>query len=256
MEDPAQDRTMAERILAQILELWVRPALAARHEDVGRAVGQAIVILPPDAAPIVQLDNEAQWVAKVRSTRAIAKGDPVTDEDFSEVVAIRPAGIDPNAGWIGFASMGLHGVVVAFDFRRNRQRAAELLSRAQEFDHVAKLAFADGKHGPAFENAFAAAELCVVAELSLMPHSSTRSHRERVERWRSWSALGNVPSTHAEALARLAQTRAAARYGEGSIAGAEAEAEELLLIVHEMIRHAAQVIGAEIDARSPEPGDT
>jgi hypothetical protein len=237
---------MAERMLAQILGLWVRPALAARGEDVGRAVGQAIVILPPDAAPIVRLDNEAQWVARVRSTRTIAKGEPITDEDFSEVVAIRPVGIDPNAGWIGFASMGTHGVVVAFDFRLNRQRAADLLGRAQEFEHVAKLAFAEAKHGPAFENAFAAAELCVVAELSLMPDRPTRSHRERVGRWRSWSALGNVPSTHADALARLAQMRGPARYGEGTIAGAEAEAGRLLVTVAEMIRHAADMVGAEI----------
>jgi HEPN domain-containing protein len=238
---------MAERVLAQILELWVRPALAARGDDVERAVGKALVILPPNGAPVVQLDDEASWIAEVRATRAIAKGEPITDEDFSEVVALRPTGIDPDAGWIGFASLGRHGVVVAFDFRRNRRRAAALLERAKEFADVAKLGHAAGLRGPVLENAFAAAELCVVAELSLMPDRPTRSHRERVERWRSWSALGNVPSTHAEALAMLVHARAGARYGEHPLDEDESGAAELLATVDEMVSHAARMVGLDID---------
>ena len=254
MTTPGLDQhAIGERLLAQILELWVRPALAARGEPTDRAVSKALVMFQPSGAPVVQIDDEARLIASMRAARPIAVGEALSEDDVTGVAGLRPEAVDSDAGWMAFAWFGRHGCVVAFDLRRNRARASAQLRRASEFGEVARDALASSRLGPALENAFAAAELCVVAELSLIADPPTRSHRERVERWRSWSALGNAPTAHADALATLVQMRGAARYGEAPLESELQAVTTLVGTVDEMLEHARSRVEADLAGLPSEP---
>jgi hypothetical protein len=127
-----------------------------------------------------------------------------------------------------------------------------VLHRASDFAEIAHAALASGRLGPALENAFAAAELSVVAELLLIADAPTRSHRDRLERWRAWATLGNAPTEHAEALATLAQMRAAARYGEAPLASDHRIVATLVGTMDDMLEHARSRVDADIaDTRVP-----
>ena len=78
------------------------------------------------------LQDEVSLIASVRATRAIAEGEPVTLQDFDDLRDLQPAEIDPNAGWVCFARIGGRSYV-AFDFRRNREKARRKLERVEEF---------------------------------------------------------------------------------------------------------------------------
>lgn len=161
--DPASD--IGVRLMTQILDLWVRPELVRRGRPDGPIPPRALVVFTPGQPVRIAFDEECGgWIAEVRATGPIAVGQPITRADFSAVEGLRPAGIDPNAGWIGFVSLGAE-IFVGFDFRRNRARAGAFLARAAEFRSAAAWSLGQGHLGPCLESAYAAAELAVTAHL-------------------------------------------------------------------------------------------
>jgi hypothetical protein len=144
--------------------LWILPHIESSNLDVSRdQIAQAVVILHPNGAPEVLLNDQAELVAKAKVRGAVAAGEPVTTENVEQLSALRPAKVPPAAGWIAFALLPGSGIMVAFDFRYNRDRATELLNRAQEFLATGREALASGRIGPSVETALAAGELSDVS---------------------------------------------------------------------------------------------
>jgi HEPN domain-containing protein len=204
-------------LLDQVFRLWVEPSIAERGVELTRSeVVKALVVMAPTEAPAVYLNDEAGLIAHVRAARAVAAGQEVTLDDISSIEGLVPSDIDPNAAWIALAKIG-DEIVVAFDFRRNRQTATSLVLRATEFAAAAEGSLEKGHLGPAIENGFAAAELAVKAEMFLIDDNPTQVHHERVAWWSEWEKLGNAPPGSAEILQRLYDERAASRYGDADI---------------------------------------
>lgn len=134
VSESEQPALRAEPLIDQIFALWIVPHIEASGHDMARdQVVQALVVLHPDSAPEVLLNDQARLLATVQVRGAVASGEPVTAENVEHVSGLRPAEIRPDAGWIAFAFLPGGGVIVAFDFRYNRDRATELLVRAAEF---------------------------------------------------------------------------------------------------------------------------
>src|SRR6266508_4364712 len=201
---------MTQLLLEQIFQLWLRPELEARGLDKQpEEVIRALVIFTPGQKPKVLIDAEAEMVVRGRTTRPIEAGEPVTEADLEAIEGLVPHDIDPDAGWIGFI-LFKNVYTIAFDFRRNKARAARRIERATEFLATARLAL--------------------------------DSHQERRRWFAGWTKLGNAPSDHGRALADLAGYRASARYADGSLRVRDVHLARLADQVADMIAHAEKEI--------------
>lgn len=235
---PALPPEGAASLLDQMFRLWIEPLIEERQLGLTRAdVTKALVILPPSDALKVQINDEVQLIAQVEVTRSIEAGEAVTLGDVQSVAGLQPVEVDPNAGWIAFAKIG-NEVIIAFDFRRNRQTASLLVERAHEFVATARASLEKGHLGPAIENGFAAMELAVKAEMYLIDDSPTTVHRERVAFWTDWVKLGNAPTQSDSVLSRLYEERPGSRYGDRPITMTEEEVGGALDQVQSVIEHA------------------
>jgi len=233
---------MTQLLLEQIFQLWLRPELEARGLDKQpEEVIRALVIFTPGQKPKVLIDAEAEMVVRGRTTRPIEAGEPVTEADLEAIEGLVPHDIDPDAGWIGFI-LFKNVYTIAFDFRRNKARAARRIQRATEFLATARLALDNHLKGPAVENLYAAAELVVVAQMGTLDDKPPNSHQERRRWFAGWTKLGNAPSDHGRALADLAGYRASARYADGSLRVRDVHLARLADQVADMIAHAEKEI--------------
>ena len=226
----------------QMLDLWIRPELERRGQPgTEHNIRQALVQLIPGRQPRIELDEEAEFIAQVEAARPIEKGDPVTTADITRIHSIAPGSLDPNAGWIGFTTVGDQRWLM-FDFRRNRETARVELRRAKEFLAIARLSL--GSSIPvALENAFAAAELAVTAEMHLMHDRPTKVHPEKRRWYKQWSELGNAPEAGSRALAELGKHRSRARYATGPVQIDAQRVAELVEAVEDLVDHVEQAVG-------------
>lgn len=163
----------------------------------------------------------------------------MTLADFDSIEDLAPVEVDPNAGWIALAKVG-DEVVIAFDFRRNRQTAMLLVERADEFEDSARTSLAKRHLGPAIENGFAAMELAVKAEMFLMEDAPSTVHQKRVTWWSKWVALGNAPKESDAILERLYRERDASRHGDRPISMSADDVAIALDHVRAVIEYARQ----------------
>jgi len=225
----------APALIDQIFKLWILPELEQRDSKLGKdEIRAALVVMSPCTGVSVHINQEATLFVDIRSTRTISDGEAVTTSDVTEILGLRPADLDPDAGWVAFADVG-DVRLVAFDFRRNRKRAGRLITLADQYLKTATDALDSRRPGPAIENAFAAAELGVTAQLLLIDDAPTRRHPEK-RRWlKQWSKLGNVPEEHSRALAVLASLRRHARYGESQLRQDEGTIRDLIAEVQNLV---------------------
>jgi hypothetical protein len=233
---------MGGPLLEQIMELWLRPELERRGLDTRpEDVGRALVILKPGEEPEVLIDAEAAMIVRGKPTRPIAKGERVTEADLESIEALLPHDIDPDAGWIGFARFkGTY--TIAFDFRRNKAKAQRIVDLASDYLAAAQLAAQDGRKGPAVDNLHSAAELTVVAQMSLMYDKPPGGHGKRQYWFESWVEHGNAPSDHGRALRDLVKCRPPARYAGKPLRLTDAELGWLISQVSDMVEHARKTI--------------
>lgn len=231
-----------DALLEQIFDLWVEPELHQRGIELPREqILKALVVMEPGSRPVRTLVNdEADLIGTVRATRALEAGDAVTTADFDEVRHVRPAEVDPDAGWVCFVRLGTE-VYISFDLRRNRREAERLLDRGDEFAAAARDALEAGRRAVAVDNAFAAAELAVSAQMLVFGSDERpkkgrppRPHDERIKWFKGWTKLGNAPTEQGIALADLARFRGAARYGK-AVPIRPAYLSHLVEVVDEML---------------------
>lgn len=239
------DENFGDVLLEQMFELWIEPELARRGQPVDRSQIRKVLIEmdPSRPRPVVTLNDEVEIVAKVRTTRDIQAGEPMTEADFDQVHSLRPSKIGENSGWVCFAVIGSQPMV-AFDFRYNRGHVARLLTRAREFLDAAHQA-TTAAPAVACDTAFSAAELSVQAQMMSM-QQLTKSHWQREDWLAAWTEDNNSPASHLDALQQLHEYRAAARYADQNLELPEGRLEELLLVTAEMIDQAeARCLQAE-----------
>jgi hypothetical protein len=177
--------------------------MAARGLALGRAdVARALVIFPPREAPRVYINDEAELVGRFRVSRQLDEGDLVMAEDVTQWDGLEPRDVHQDSAWTAFARIG-NEITVAFDARRNRGRAMSLVRSATEFLDTAVDCRESQRLGPAIENAFAAAELLVKAQMFLIEDDPTQNHCKRADWWTNWVQLGNAPDGSDQVLEQL-----------------------------------------------------
>ncbi len=227
--------------------VWIMPSLVARGLTLERSeISQALILLIPSMPPTVHINSEAELVAVfAAATRDISPGEPITGDDVTELVGIRPREDPGDSGWLAFATVGSE-IIVGWDGRRNRKSASRLVDRAREFLACAIDSVSNGRLAPAVECAFAAAELGVKADMFLMFDRPTTKHWERANWWSEWERLGNAPDGTASTLSRLYSERPSARYAESQVNVDPAEMSSLLESVSVLIEHVAERIAVEL----------
>lgn len=254
----AGDSEFASRVTDQMFDLFIFPEFQRRGLPPDRAsVRKALITLAPGAGASVDLNEEADLAFRADSTRAISAGQAMTtaDIDPASVAGLRPVTIDPDAGWVALADFPGLGVVVAFDFTRNRGTARRLLDKAADFHSQGEDALSAGRISPSLDLAFSAAELSVTAMMSLLPNEPTRGrnkHGRRTAWFSQWTRLGNSPREFHQLLGRLAELRPRARYGDADPLTAE-ETGPLLADVRDLIDHALRRVGEPLPELPPMP---
>lgn len=243
----------AANLQEQIFSLWVEPELERRGLPVDRStVHKALVTFSPEQGqvPVVAINDEAELVGSIRTTRAIQAGEPVTEDDVAEIEGIEPANIDPNSGWIAYAVISGQGFI-QFDLRYNKERASQVLILANEYVTAAE-ACRELAPRPAVDNLYSAAELSVQAQM-FGTSSTTKQHWKRAKWLDGWAELKNVPADHPTILDKLHKERAAARYGDGQLSLTSEGLLAMIPQVREMISFAAQRTGAADKVNIPQP---
>lgn len=236
------DDTFGENLVETMFATWVDAELKRRGGELAREdVAKAVIELPPfGATPIVRLNDEVSLQAKAIASAPIKKGEAVTAENISGLESFWPIDVHADSGWFAYVVVGNSGYL-AFDFRYNKQRSAELLSLADDYLETVEIAY-DRVLRPAVDNLLSAAELTVQAQM-LSQSQETRIHNVR-DRWlRDNERLGNAPEGFYATLQRLRKGRAAARYGDGALAITAKEMPGLVTLVRTMIDHAAGRVG-------------
>lgn len=229
----------ADRLFEDVFSLWIDPELASRGLAGRReTVRHAVVIFPVGQQPIVRLNNEVGLVATARAAGPIEAGQAVMRSDITAILDMVPENVDPDAAWVAYAAIG-DEVIISFDFRYNRARAQSVLPRAREFAALAELALKQGHLAVAVENAYAAAELAVTAQMRLVALQPRHDHTLKRRWFANWTRLGNSPAEHGRTLARLAAAHHSARYADGALRMRRAQVTTALGAVREMVDYVA-----------------
>ncbi|AYF32285.1 hypothetical protein CSH63_33565 [Micromonospora tulbaghiae] len=226
----------ARNVVNSIFDVFVDPELSRRGLTLERdEITKVVVEIDPSRKhPRVWINDQAQVSVQVRASK-VEEGQPVTEADIQEVLAVLPPDVGPNSGYVCLATIGGKRYVT-FDFRYNREQVAGLLRRAEEFLFVAR-GCSETTPAVACDVAYSAAELTVQANM-LLQQERTKNHSYRQEWLDQWVAHANAPSSHAETLRALHGARSAARYADGNLDISDEELNRLLGTVDEMINYA------------------
>lgn len=240
--DATPNGTLGENIVESMFATWIDSELVRRGDGLTRAdVGMAVVELPPfGEPPIVRLNDEVSIQARAFASAPIAKGEPVTADNISSLESFWPADVHADSGWLAYVVVGMSGYV-AFDFRYNKQRNAELLGLADDYLATVEATYERALR-PAIDNLLSAAELTIQAQM-LGQSEQTTFHNVRDKWLRENERLGNAPDGFFAILKRLRKERAAARYGDGVLSISQGEMPDLIASVQAMIEHAASRTG-------------
>jgi hypothetical protein len=232
-----------DRTLQQAFELWVMPEVE-RRQSAGQLppnfqLWSAQVVFEVDAPLKVRLNNEVQAVMKVRVTRAVAKGEAVGMNDFSEIESIELTDNDPNAGHITIiAHQGVW--YITWDTRYNAERIATTIATAKEFIGSSQdnLKASPPRLRSFTENLFSAVELLAKAVLLELPDTkilNSKTHGLIKSGFNQWSNLGNTEPDFADLLNELERMRAPARYSLKTWELPVEKAQSLLVRAEQML---------------------
>ncbi|MFG6501958.1 hypothetical protein [Microbacterium sp. P05] len=238
--EPAHN--LGENLVETMFATWVDDDLEQRGDRLVREdVFRAVIELPPfGAPPIVRINDEVSLQARAIASTPIKKGESVTAENISGLESFWPVDVHANSGWFAYLVIGTKAYI-AFDFRYNKQRNAELLGLADDYLDTVEATYERALR-PAVDNLLSAAELSVQAQM-LSQSQETKFHNVRDKWLRDNERLGNAPEGFYATLLRLREERAAARYGDGSLSITPGEMPDLIAIVRTMVDHAVGRVG-------------
>lgn len=157
-----------------------------------------------------------------KTARAVKAGDPVFVSDIAEPVSFELELTDADCGHFTLIEYGQNWAVF-FDFRRNKIKAGDIISRAEQFAAVAELSLRSGHTAPFVACLSNAAELLAKARLMMLPEKKLETHGSIHRNINHWRKLGNVDSRFVELFNELSHSRNAALYG-GSVPTVKSDA--------------------------------
>lgn len=257
-DDQALSEEFADRVLESMRETFWEPEIERRGGPaVTGEVHQALAIMRPGQAVEVLFNDEFKLVARAKVNSGVTRGDPVTLENMAAIEGIEPIGVDPNAGWAAWLVLPDGRQIMQFDFIRNRGHSLRILALARDYLSTAHDAAGSGRMGPTVENAMAAAELAVTAQIysfstDPVKEGGRRNIHSARQHWTKVQAgLGNTTSDAHTTLVTLHRLRGTARYGEGNLPTPD-EAQVLLEAVGRLVEDAAVRVGKLLRTQEPD----
>ena len=246
---PARDEGVGRVVLAELARLFWEPEIERRGGiQATGPVRRALVVLEPDQPDAIYLNDEAELVMTVVSTRSIEEGEEVTASDVSTIATLEPADAPADADWAAVAFTPGHGWFISFDLRRHRGKGGDLLGLGDQYAEAAGAALAEQLLGPAVENAGAAAELAVIALMYLADDDALG--RAGARHWfrqgwvADWATLGNAPAEFSTTVSALASERSRARHRDGPVLLSPSDVAVLLRSVRGVLAHARARLGS------------
>ncbi|MFT3942171.1 hypothetical protein [Rhodopseudomonas sp. BR0G17] len=215
--DPtSKDLTGPERMLTEAFRLWITPELerriATKQSVAPIVLERAQVIFTDSSAPIVRINEEVRISLVVRANRAVEKGDPVYESDLDVVESFELDAAEADAGHFTIISWK-GGWRIFFDFQRNKKKASDLVSLADDYLMVAQFALDNLKPAPLIDNLFSCCELLAKARLIVQAaEKKLNSHKAISFGINRWRKSGNVDSGFVDLFNKLSAERSAARY--------------------------------------------
>lgn len=246
-ERPTAGSDTADRMVQQMMELWVGPEIRNRA-DAGSLpdnfelrAAQVLMDVGPTGT-VVRLNEEVRAVARLRvpTVAEFQIGAPVRASDIEEVMQIELTEEDPDSAHMTMI-LGAYGWHIAFDFRYNATTASAHLDLAAEYLATAQDALASDRPRPAAETLFAACELAAKALLLGIPderYLQARTHGTVGSDFNLFAKQEWWDPSFARALNRLRELRPSHRYLQGDRAPRDGELAELSETVATMIREA------------------
>jgi uncharacterized protein (UPF0332 family) len=220
MTDIPDEIVGSERTLLQMFKLFVEPEIKRRQLRNTLpdpfAVVKAQVLFFENRSPEVRLNDEVRISFIARAPRALKEGEAISLSEIQQIEASELDLADADAGH--FTAVAFNDQWhMAFDFRRNKRKASDLVKRAGEFCNSAEHALSKQHFGPAIDTLFSACELAAKARLitSSAMTSDAKSHGAIHSGINRWSKLGNVDREFVEMFNRLSRDRESARYNPG-----------------------------------------
>ena len=247
-DTPTGDESFGHAVLAELARLFWEPEVERRGgvEATG-PVRKALAVMEPEQPDAIYLNDEAQLVMTVVSTRSIEQGEDVTASDAGTIATLEPADAPPDADWAAVAFTPGRGWFIAFDLRQHRRKGRDLLGLGDQYAEAAEAALAKQLLGPAVENANAAAELAVTTLMYLADDDPLGKigdkYRFRQGWIPDWDKLGNAPAEFSTTVRALASERSRARYRDGPVLLSPCDVAALLRSVTEMLAHARRLLG-------------
>lgn len=246
------DEDFGRRVMENLLNIYVTPEVKRRQES-GKLPKQlylhaAQIVFYPDGRTHVRINDEVRAIAQVKLKAGISKkkGEPIYAHELEGLDEIRLTDMDdPNAGHTTLIRIGDRWTV-AFDFVYNKAASRKHVEAAKQFYDAAYHSYHQKNWLAFVDNLFSAAEL--VAKVPLLSSPDPRflnkaTHIGIQTRYNRFADLGNVDTKHRKVFNKLSGLRPSARYLKGHLAVEEKEAEEMLLVVKEMIEYAEKYTG-------------
>ncbi len=239
-EDEEEDEELGSALFRQALALWINPEIERRKSrgaisDDFVLLAAQIVMTHDDPNVAVRLNEEVRIVVGGPATRALQKGEAVTDHDLSELSQMTLTDADPDAGHITIFRWR-DRYFLSFDFRYNASRIREHLRVSAQFLDLAHHSLSKGHSEAMLDNLFSAVELIAKGALLMhMPEAVTsRGHGFVHSAYNAWGRLGNADRRYTSLLNQLGQLRSAARYLRGSLTVSDNDLRETLGTARQM----------------------
>lgn len=232
-------------LFQQLFTMWIHPEVV-RRQAAGKLpkpveLSRAQVIWYPDGRPfVVRLNDEVQVLALAKIRDGVRKelGEEIFEDEIEAYETLGlPETEDPNCGHATMIQLN-GGWFVALDARYNRGKSKVLLDRAKQFLSSAEHAHARQSWSALVYALFAAAEIGARSQLLMVPDPAledSKKHATVIQRFNRWFHLGNAPEPQKDALNRLSALRPAAAYSLEPFTIEQAEADQLLAAVRELI---------------------
>jgi len=211
-----------ERTLIHAFELWITPEIERRKTAglIGETftLSRAQILFGDEGPPMVRLNEEVKGRLLVQVSRAVKVGEPVREGEITEFKSMELLDSDLDFGHFTIFRQG-RAWILAFNFKRNRKYAADLIALAEQFTDVAEFCWSKGFKGPFIDNLFSACELLAKAHLiTTVLQRRAKSHGIIASRINMERLLRNVGDKFVDLFNRVRSLRQEARYTPGPAA--------------------------------------
>lgn len=244
IQERLADPTFQQTVFNNLMEVFVLPNIKRRQEkgelpDPLHLMAAQVLIYPDERPTEVRVNEEVRAIAemKLKPDVEVMPGDPIYTHQLESVSNFRlTEDDDPDCGYI--ILLQIEGRWTGnFNFIYNRGLSQKHIKAARQFFETAKYAL-EKRYWPVFvDTLFSASELAVKA--LMMGHHADLRHAKKHNRVHSvfnqFARMGNVEEEQRDTFNQLSQLRPTARYLHKDVEFNEAEAQQMLETVREMI---------------------